>query len=103
MSEDNLADAEFMALADAFVNLANERSSEAGSVKVGAAMLFAATRFNACLVASRTRDVDELKSDRTIALQHFSEQHSAMLTENLNDYENNYASYIAHTRNTQRG
>ena len=98
MSEDNLADAEFMALADAFVELANARSGEAGSVKVGAAMLFAATRFNACLVASRTRDVEELKSDRPIALQHFSEQHSAMLTENLNDYENNYASYIAQSR-----
>ena len=95
MSEENLADDEFMALADAFVRLANERSGDAGSVKVGAAMLFAATRFNACLVASRARDVDELKSDRVIALQHFSEQHSAMLTENLNDYENNYANYIA--------
>ncbi len=89
-----------MALADAFVALANARSIEAGSVKVGAAMLFAATRFNACLVASRTRDVEELKLDRTIALQHFSEQHSAMLTENLNDYENNYASYISQSRKT---
>jgi len=98
MSEENLADAEFMALADAFVALANARSVEAGSVKVGAAMLFAATRFNACLVASRTRDIEELKSDRLIALQHFSEQHSAMLTENLDDYENNYATYIAQAR-----
>ena len=100
MSEENVADAEFVALADAFVALANARSEEAGSVKVGAAMLFAATRFNACLVASRTRDVEEFKSDRPIALQHFSEQHNAMLTENLNDYENNYASYIAQTRKT---
>ena len=98
MSEENLADAEFMALADAFVALANARSVDAGSVKVGAAMLFAATRFNACVVASRTRDVEELKSDRSIALQHFSEQHNEMLSGNLDDYENNYAAYIAQAR-----
>lgn len=98
MSDDNLADAEFIALADAFVALANERSAEAGGVKVGAAMLYAATRFNAYVVASRTRDADELKADRAIALQHFSEQHNSMLAQNLDDYETHYANLIAETR-----
>lgn len=98
MSEDNLADAEFIALADAFVALANTRSPEAGGVKVGAAMLYAATRFNAYVVASRTRDAEELKADRAIALQHFSEQHDAMLAQNLDDYATHYASLIATTR-----
>ena len=94
MSDENLADAEFIALADAFVALANERSAEAGGVKVGAAILYAATRFNAYVVASRTRDVDELKADRAMALQHFTEQHNTMLAENLDDYETHYASLI---------
>ena len=98
MSDDNLADAEFIALADAFVALANERSAEAGGVKVGAAMLYAATRFNAYVVASRTRDAEELKADRTIALQHFAEQHNSMLAQNLDDYETHYANLIAETR-----
>ncbi len=100
MSEANLADAEFIALADAFVALANARSAEAGGVKVGAAMLYAATRFNAYVVASRTRDADELKADRDMALQYFAEQHNAMLAENLDDYETHYASLIAQTRPT---
>ena len=98
MSDENLADEEFIALADAFVALANARSTEAGGVKVGAAMLYAATRFNAYVVASRTRDAEELKSDRAIALQHFAEQHNAMLAQNLEDYETRYASLIAQTR-----
>jgi len=98
MSEDNQADAEFIALADAFVALANTRSGEAGGVKVGAAMLYAATRFNAYVVASRTRDAEELKSDRVIALQHFTEQHNTMLAQNLDDYETHYASLIEQTR-----
>ena len=98
MSEENLADAEFIALADAFIALANERSTEAGGVKVGAAMLYAVTRFNAHVVASRTRDVEELKSDRVIALQHFSQQHNTMLTQNLDDYETHYPSLIEQTR-----
>ena len=98
MSDDNLADDEFIALADAFVALANASSAEAGGVKVGAAMLYAATRFNAYVVASRTRDADELKSDRAIALQHFAEQHNAMLAQNLDDYAMHYTSLIAQTR-----
>ena len=98
MSDDNLGDAEFIALADAFVALANERSAESGGVKVGAAMLYAATRFNAYIVASRTRDADELKADRAIALQHFSEQHDSMLAQNLDDYEAHYTSLIEQAR-----
>ena len=98
MSEESLADAEFIALADAFVALANTRSEEAGGVKVGAAMVYAATRFNAYVVASRTRDVEELKLDRVMALQHFSEQHNAMLAQNLDDYETHYSSLIEQTR-----
>ena len=98
MSDENLADAEFIALADAFVALANDRSAEAGGVKVGAAMLYAATRFNAYVVASRTRNAEELKADSAIALQHFSEQHDSMLTQNLDDYAAHYTSLIEQAR-----
>lgn len=98
MSEENLADAEFIALADAFVALANERSGETGGVKVGAAMLYAATRFNAYVVASRTQDAAELKADRAIALQHFAELHNSMLAQNIEDYETHYSSLIEQSR-----
>lgn len=97
MSEEIVDDA-FMALTDAFVQMANESSSEMGGVKAGAALLFAATRFNAFVVASRSRDIDELKADRDMALSHFSDQHAKMLAENLDDYEENFDRYITKYR-----
>lgn len=97
MSEE-LPDHAFLKLTDAFVQLANDHSEEMGGVKAGAALLFAATRFNAFVVASRSRDLDEFKADREIAIQHFSDQHAKMLIENMDEYEENFEQYITRYR-----
>jgi hypothetical protein len=88
----------FMALTDEFVQMANARSEDLGSVRAGAALLYAAARFNAFVVASRSRDVAEMQTDRAIAIRHFSEQHDKMLRENLDDYEEHFDAYITRYR-----
>ena len=95
---ENLPDEAFLQLTDSFVQLANEHSETLGGVKAGAALLFAATRFNAFVVASRSRDVEEFRGDRDTAVRHFSDQHEKMLIENLDDYEENFERYITRFR-----
>jgi hypothetical protein len=100
VSEENQPDEAFLKLTDTLVQLANDHSEELGSVKAGAALLFAAARFNAFVVASRSRDLAEMQADRAIAIRHFSEQHEKMLIENLDDYEENFDRYITRYRNS---
>jgi hypothetical protein len=99
VSDDNQPDEAFLKLTDTLVQLANASSDELGGVKAGAALLFAATRFNAFVVASRSRDLAEMQADRAMAIRHFAEQHEKMLIENLDDYEENFDAYVTRYRN----
>jgi len=80
--------------ADDFINLANSLVEKSTSTKVSASLLFAASRFNAFIVASMTENTEELKNDKNEALEYFSDQYKKMFLSNLEDYIENYDEYF---------
>ncbi len=93
MSE--LIESEFWDRADALIHVANDQCKEAPNSKVSSSMLYAAARFNAFIVAVGARDLDELNADKEAATAYFTEQYRKMFVENLDDYIDNYAKYVA--------
>lgn len=91
-------DEEFRLRADAFIHLANEQRHDASNDEVNASLLYAATRFNAFIVASAAKDVEEMKEDRDEAIRYFTERFRQMLLENIDDYVQNYEDYIQRFR-----
>jgi len=88
-------DQEFWQLIDKFIQFANEQGQASGAPPhvAGAALLFAATRFNAFLIARNAGTVDKFVENRPEALEYFRTQFDKMLTENFTDYEKNFAKY----------
>ncbi|MNG29155.1 hypothetical protein D3C84_1145360 [compost metagenome] len=76
------------------IHLANEQCNDAPKGKVSSSLLYAAARFNSFIVASMAGDLDELNADREEAISYFTEQYRKMLTENLDDYIENYKEYF---------
>jgi len=91
-AEDN--EREFWKLADSFINLANDLYASEGDGKVGYALLYAAARFNAFIVASTAGDKQELSDEMAPATAYFSDQYRKMFTENLEDYQANFDNYL---------
>ena len=77
-------DQEFWDIADSFIHLANEHVGKASSGKVSSALLYAAARFNAFIVASA--DDADLENEKELAVDYFSGEYKKMLSENLDDY-----------------
>jgi len=71
-------------LADQFIALANELSGKEQDVsKVGTALRFAASRFNAFEAALKSAD---LAAEKDAALEWFSKEYKDMLNDNLEDH-----------------
>ncbi len=79
------ADREFMKLADAFIALANEHAENQAPANVGVAMLYAATRYNAFVIASRSDSAEAFAADRPNGEAFYNDQHTKMLAENLDE------------------
>ncbi|RTR40015.1 DUF3144 domain-containing protein [Shewanella canadensis] len=74
-------------LADQFIALANELSGKEQDVsKVGTALRFAASRFNAFEAAIKSSD---LAAEKDAALEWFSKEYKDMLNDNLEDHIKN--------------
>ena len=58
--------------ADAHINLANEQCDNIGAGKVSASLLFAASRFNAFIVASQAPDKASLSATKNEAVEYFT-------------------------------
>lgn len=89
-------DPQFWALAEQFIELANQSLENAEAGKIAAAMLFAATRFNAFVVASSSIDRTEFAADLDESMDYLSKQFRHMLGDNLRDFRDNYKVYIKH-------
>lgn len=70
---------EFFKVADQFIELANELVHEWGTPRVSAALLFAATRFN----AHNFYSTDGEKQNRKQAVKYYCTQYRKMLMENM--------------------
>lgn len=88
---DEERDRQFRRMADAFIDQANAFIDEAPKEEVGMALLFAASRFNAFVVASHAPSIEKYDEDRERAVQFFSSEYVRMLEENLDDYKRIYA------------
>lgn len=87
---------EFWERADEVIAVANKQAADADIGKVSSSTLYAAARFNAFNVASSADDVEEMKKDKDEAIRYFTEQYRKMLTENLDEYIENYEEYTPH-------
>lgn len=87
-------DPTFYQRADDFINLANEHLKNINSNQVSGAMLFACSRFNAYVAASKAENKEQLLESRDDVIQYFLEQYKDMLVANLDEYINNFEYYI---------
>ncbi|MEJ2513827.1 MAG: DUF3144 domain-containing protein [Gammaproteobacteria bacterium] len=89
MSEED-RDREFRQMVDGFIDQANRYIETNPKENVGMALLYAASRFNAFVVASHAPSADKYDGDRKKAVEFFSSEYLRMLDENLDDYRQIY-------------
>ncbi len=69
-------------MADRFIELANELTKTEPKERVGAAIMFAAARYNAFEASSKS---DDLAKDKLDALNWYSKEYRRMLDANIDD------------------
>lgn len=94
MSVDVNEDPSFYDRADGHIRLANEHCSNIGRGKVSASLMYGCARFQAWNAATWANDVEDMKGRRSETIKYFVEQYQAMLEENLDDYINNFGTYM---------
>ncbi|MDO3381422.1 DUF3144 domain-containing protein [Gilvimarinus algae] len=81
-------------LVDEFIERANSRCETADPGMVSAALLQAAARFNAFVVASSSVDRSEFTEEIEPSLRYLTNQYRDFLKEHLEDYRENYKVYM---------
>ena len=88
-------DDEFYSRADAHIHLSNDQISEkAGMGKVSASNMYATARFNAWVSACGWQNRQEMAEAKKDTLEYFVTEYRKMLEENLDDYIENFESYM---------
>jgi hypothetical protein len=90
----NTPDPEFWNRVNALINLSNDQCDSADPSVVGASTMYAATRFNAFIVARATGNSQNMKLEKERALEYFTDQFRKMMTDNLDDFAENFEKYI---------
>ena len=84
----------FWDLVDAFIEKANAACDDADPGVVSAALLNAAARFNAFVVASSSIDRKEYIEEIESAQKYLTGRYHELVRDNLDDYRENYKVYI---------
>jgi len=88
-------DETFFERADSHIHLSNDQISETVSRgKVSASMMYSTARFNAWLSACGFDNGEEMAANKQDVVDYFMAEYRKMLEENLNDYIENYQSYM---------
>jgi hypothetical protein len=87
-------DAGFWDRADAYIHLANRQCGEVPATKVSASLLYAASRFNAFVVASSLPGSAALEARKAETLEYFTGEFRKMLEDNLDDHIRNFDKFI---------
>lgn len=82
-----------MQLVDTFITAANEKAQNMDRNVIGPALMFAATRFNAYMLAMATGNVEDFGKQKDAAKKYYLEQHEKMLNDNFADFEANFDKY----------
>ena len=89
----NVDDA-FYERADAHINLSNDQMEGVTRGQVSASMLYSTSRFNAWVSASGFDTGLEMRDARSETIKYFVAEYEKMLTENLDDYIENFERYM---------
>lgn len=88
-------DDEFYERADAHIRLSNDQiSNDIGMGKVSASNMYATARFNSWVSACGWNSGKEMAQAKAETLEYFVNEFSKMLEENLDDYIENFESYM---------
>jgi hypothetical protein len=87
-------DARYWQLVEQFIETANNATEETDAGLVSAALLNAAARFNAFVMAHSSLDSHEFGEDFDGTLQYMTGRYRDFLKEHMSDYRDNYASLI---------
>lgn len=88
-------DDEFYDRADAHIHLSNDQISEdITRGKVSASMMYSVARFNAWVSACGWHSSQEMSESKDETLEYFVTEFRKMLEENLDDYIENFESYM---------
>ena len=88
-------DNEFYKRADEHIKLSNNQiSKDVPLGEVSASMMYSTTRFNSWMSAYRFNNGDEMREQKKETIEYFVEEYRKMLTENLDDYIENFDSYM---------
>ncbi len=90
----NAEEKQFWDLVDSFIEKANSSCEEADPGIVSAALLNAAARFNAFVVASSSIDRKEFIDEIESAQKYLTGRYAELVRDNLDDYRDNYKVYI---------
>lgn len=90
----NAEEGQFWDLVDAFIEQANTACDEADPGIVSAALLNAAARFNAFVVAGSSIDRKEYIDEIESAQKYLTGRYAELVRDNLDDYRDNYKVYI---------
>ncbi len=85
---------QFWSLVETFIEQANQACEQADPGLVSAALLNAASRFNAFAVASASLDRKEFGEEVESALNYLTGRYRELLREDLQDYYENYKVYV---------
>jgi glycerol-3-phosphate responsive antiterminator len=91
---DNNEDTLFWNLVDSFIEQANNACEEVDPGVVSAALLNAAARFNAFVVAASSIDRKEYIEEIESARNYLTGRYRELVGENLEDYRDNYKVYV---------
>ncbi len=95
MSE-NKVSKEFFQRTDEYIAVANNQSESVSIGKVNASLLYAAARFSAFDVATTSKNAEEMSAEKEEAISFYMEQFKKMITENMDEYIENYERYKPH-------
>lgn len=88
-------DEEFYERADEHIHLSNDQINEKATLgKVSASNMYAVARFNAWVSACGWNSGDEMAASKEETLEYFVTEYRKMLEENLDDYIENFESYM---------
>lgn len=88
-------DDEFYERADAHIHLSNDQINEKVTMgKVSASNMYVTARFNAWVSACGRNNGQEMAASKQETLKYFVAEYRKMLEENLDDYIENFESYM---------
>ncbi|MCF0017485.1 DUF3144 domain-containing protein [Pseudomonas stutzeri] len=87
-------DDKFYERADAHIQLSNDQiSGYVAKGKVSASMMYATARFNSWVSACGWNSAEEMAAAKEETIEYFLTEYRKMLSENMDDYINNFQSY----------